>query len=125
MLNQFQLEGFLASEPKERMTELGASAFTVLLAVPRDPVPGSKQKVSDFIRLTAHGRTGEVIKKYVSVGQHMVVRGHLISYKVRQNGKEHLFTDNIVDRSYFVQNDATLTAEELAAQTQEEREATP
>lgn len=127
MLNCFQVEGYLAGPPREIMNLDGTSFFQILLAVPRDPTRNSRKRVSDFLRISAYGAAGEIMRKYPNVGQHLVIKGHIASYKVRRKERENesLFFNLVMEKAYFTRGDASLSPEELEEIGQEEIEAQP
>ena len=59
-------------------------------------------KRTDFINLTAFGKTAETLEKYGFKGQKMLIEGRIQTGSYEKDGVKHSTTDIIIDRSEFL-----------------------
>ena len=89
MLNNCEFIGNLGNEPETRPTSKGDSSFTTFsIAVNK---PGADRDAKPlWVNVTAFGKTGEFVGKYLKKGQQVFVRGALELQEYEgKDGKNH------------------------------------
>ena len=78
-LNKVQIAGRLARDPEVRFTTSGTAISDISLAVSRfwKNDKGESQEETDFIDVTAFGRSAEIIEKHLHKGSPIFVEGRL------------------------------------------------
>ncbi|MBQ6501213.1 MAG: single-stranded DNA-binding protein [Mogibacterium sp.] len=103
-MNSVDLTGRLTRDPEIRYTSGDNMAVaTFNLAVDRDGQKDNNgNKVADFPRVTAFGKTAELIEKYIKKGSYIEVQGRIQtgSYK-NKNGDTIYTTDVVANRIGF------------------------
>lgn len=104
-MNNVVLIGRLTKDPELRyipQSETAVVNFT--LAVDRPPLRDSKEKVTDFIRIVAFGKTAELCERFLKKGRLVGVQGRIQtgSYKT-QSGETRYTTDVNADRVEFLE----------------------
>lgn len=99
--NKAILIGRICADPELRTTQSGNYVVSFSLAVDRQ----SKDKITDFIRVTAWRQTAEFISKYFSKGSAIGVEGSIQtrSYEDR-NGQKREAVEVVADRAFFVES---------------------
>ena len=93
-MNKVELLGRLTADPEVYGT--GEKAVTkVTLAVDRDG------ETADFIRITAFGKTGEIIDQHCGKGDQIAVVGHIQTGSYEKDGARVYTQDVIVERMFF------------------------
>lgn len=95
-MNSVELIGRLATDPQKR-----GEVVTFVLAVDRPSKVGEEKK-ADFPRLTAWGKKGETIAKFLCKGRQIGVKGHISTGSYLKNGVTVYTTDVIVDDFEFL-----------------------
>jgi single-strand DNA-binding protein len=102
-MNNVVLIGRLTSDPEMRFipqSETAVSNFS--LAVDR-PFSKGKEKVADFIRIVAFGKTAELVEKYVTKGKRIGVIGRIQTGNYKdKDGKTIYTTDVVAERIEFL-----------------------
>ena len=78
-LNKVQIAGRLTRDPEVRFTTSGTAISDISLAVSRfwKNDKGESQEETDFIDVTAFGRSAEIIEKHLHKGSPIFVEGRL------------------------------------------------
>ena len=107
-MNKVILMGRLARDPECRTTQSGQMKANFTLAVDRM----SKEKMADFIGLTAWGKTAEFVSQYLCKGRQVLVEGRIQTGSYEKDGKKVYTTDVMVDRIEFADKKPQGNAEE-------------
>lgn len=99
MCNKVFLTGRVTREWEIRATSNGTTIARNSIAV--DSGYGDNKR-TDFINLTAFGKTAETLEKYGFKGQKMLIEGRIQTGSYEKDGVKHSTTDIIVDRSEFL-----------------------
>ena len=99
MCNKVFLTGRVTREWEIRATSNGTTIARNSIAV--DSGYGDNKR-TDFINLTAFGKTAETLEKYGFKGQKMLIEGRIQTGSYEKDGVKHSTTDVIVDRSEFL-----------------------
>lgn len=76
---------------------------------------GKRQERTEWHRVTAFGKTGELAQKYLTKGRSVLIEGKLRTSQYEKNGEKRYSTDVIADRIVFVgkgNGEATASREE-------------
>jgi single-strand DNA-binding protein len=78
-LNHVQLAGRLTRDPDSRYTQSGVAIADMGIAVSRffKDAQGESKEETDFIDVTAFGRTAEIVQKHLRKGSPIYVEGRL------------------------------------------------
>jgi single-strand DNA-binding protein len=104
-LNQVTLMGRLTKDPEyKEIGESNKASFTVA-------IPSHKNKegveVTDFINCVAWNNTVEIIKKYASKGQLVLIEGKIQVRDYEKDGKRNWITEIITNKFTIVSNKKT------------------
>ena len=99
MCNKVFLTGRVTREWEIRATSSGTTIARNSIAV--DSGYGDNKR-TDFINLTAFGKTAETLEKYGFKGQKLLIEGRIQTGSYEKDGVKHSTTDIIVDRSEFL-----------------------
>ena len=99
MCNKVFLTGRVTREWEIRATSNGTTIARNSIAV--DSGYGDNKR-TDFINLTAFGKTAETLEKYGFKGQKLLIEGRIQTGSYEKDGVKHSTTDVIVDRSEFL-----------------------
>lgn len=107
-MNIAVLQGRLTKDPDVRYSQDQMCVTTFTMAVDRNLSREKRERVeqtADFIRCIAFGRGGEVIGKYFTKGNRILINGHIQtgSYKNKE-GQMVYTTDVVVDRFDFIES---------------------
>lgn len=98
-MNKVFLIGRLTADPVCKYTPTQMAIMNMTLAIDRN----TKEKKTDFPRVTVYGKQAENCEKYLKKGMKVAVEGHLetSSYK---KGEDTIFTMNVsADRVEFIE----------------------
>lgn len=98
-MNKWLGTGRVTREWEVRTTPSGTIVARNSIAV--DSGYGDNKR-TDFINLTAFGKTAETLEKYGFKGQKMLIEGRIQTGSYEKDGVKHFATDIIVDRSEFL-----------------------
>ena len=113
-MNKVFLTGRVTREWEIRATSSGTTIARNSIAV--DSGYGDNKR-TDFINLTAFGKTAETLEKYGFKGQKMLIEGRIQTGSYEKDGVKHSTTDVIVDRSEFLSfKDNNTSAKETGSQ---------
>ena len=99
MCNKVFLTGRVTREWEIRATSNGTTIARNSIAV--DSGYGDNKR-TDFINLTAFGKTAETLEKYGFKGQKMLIEGRIQTGSYEKDGVKRSTTDIIIDRSEFL-----------------------
>lgn len=108
-MNKVFLTGRVTREWEIRATSNGTTIARNSIAV--DSGYGDNKR-TDFINLTAFGKTAETLEKHGFKGQKMLIEGRIQTGSYEKDGVKHSTTDIIVDRSEFMSFKDNNTSEE-------------
>ena len=98
-MNKWIGTGRVTREWEIRATSNGTTIARNSIAV--DSGYGDNKR-TDFINLTAFGKTAETLEKYGFKGQKMLIEGRIQTGSYEKDGVKHSTTDIIIDRSEFL-----------------------
>lgn len=104
-LNKVMLHGNLTADPAVKPSKTGGSVTTFSLATNRDwkNKEGKTISSTDFHRMVAFGRYGEVMGKYFKKGMPVIVSGRLSNRSyLGQDGKKRYVTEVVVEDFNFL-----------------------
>lgn len=102
-MNKVILFGRLTADPETRYTQSNTAVCKFSIAVDR-PTRQGEEKQADFFRVTAWGKTGEMVQQYFSKGQRILVEGRLQNNNYEdKNGVKHYSNDVVAERVHFVE----------------------
>ena len=102
--NKVQLIGRLGKEPEQRKTPKGTPLTSFSLAVDRIwKSKGETKKDTDWFRVDAWGKLGEICQKYLQKGQLVYVEGALRTDKYEQEGETKYFTRVIASKMQMLE----------------------
>ena len=102
-LNKVTLAGRIATDIELKTTPNGVSVIQFTLAVDRR----TKERQTDFIRVTAWRNNAEFISKYFKTGNPICLTGSIQTRKWQdKDGNDQYSTDIIADDIYFVESRA-------------------
>ncbi len=93
-VNKIILVGNLAADPETRQTAKGHTVTTFALATQRDFTSnGEKKKVTDFHRVVAWGKLGEICGKYLEKGKAVYIEGFVLNRAYEKDGERRYVTE--------------------------------
>src|SRR5258708_3850309 len=105
-LNKIQLAGRLTRDPEIRYTPSGVAVADIGIAVSRflKNDQGETKEETDFIDVTAFGRTAETIQKYLRKGSSVYLDGRLKldQWDDRETGKKRSKLKVIAESMQFI-----------------------
>ena len=108
-MNKWIGTGRVTREWEIRATSSGTTIARNSIAV--DSGYGDNKR-TDFINLTAFGKTAETLERYGFKGQKMLIEGRIQTGSYEKDGVKHSTTDIIIDRSEFLSFKDNNTSEE-------------
>lgn len=103
MLNHVSIMGCLARDPELRTTTSGKSVVSFTIATDRNRKDANGQNQTDWIRMTAWGKTAEFICKYFQKGSMIAIDGRLQSKTYQdKNGNNRTDMEVVVEEVNFV-----------------------
>ena len=92
-VNKVILVGHVAADPESGETKTG-TRVTFPIATHREYTSGGeRQEVTDYHRVVAHGKLGEICAKYLSKGQGVYVEGTLLNRAYEKEGERKYITE--------------------------------
>ncbi len=106
--NRVVLVGRLTRDPESKYTTSGSHIAKFSIAVDRIPTASQAEPGTDFIPITAFGKTADFAANYLSKGRLILVEGRLHINKYQgQDGTNKTFTDVIADTIRFMETKGT------------------
>ena len=103
MLNHVSIMGRLARDPELRTTTSGKSVVSFTIATDRNRKDANGQNQTDWIQMTAWGKTAEFICKYFQKGSMIAIDGRLQSKTYQdKNGNNRTDMEVVVEEVNFV-----------------------
>ncbi|MFH7003172.1 single-stranded DNA-binding protein [Flavobacterium bizetiae] len=99
MKNRVQLIGNAGSDPEVRTLDSGRKLAYLTIAT-NDKYTndkGEKVEQTEWHRVTAWGKTAEIIEKYVVKGKEVAIQGKLTHRSYDKNGEKRFVTEVIVN----------------------------
>lgn len=96
-MNELTLYGRLTRDPDFRYSTTGTPILTATVAVDHG------KDITNFIPITAFGKTAEIMANSLRKGHRILVKAHLQSGSYEKDGKKVFKLDIIVDRFTFVE----------------------
>jgi single-strand DNA-binding protein len=105
MRNKVQLIGHVGQEPEIKTIESGKKVAKFTLATNENYTNNKGEKVeqTEWHRLTAWGKTADIIEKYVTKGKEIAIEGKLThrSYDDK-NGEKKYVTDIVINELLLI-----------------------
>ncbi len=93
-VNKIILVGNVAADPEVRQTPKGTTVATFPVATDRDFTSGNeRKKVTDFHRVVAWGKLGEICGQYLEKGKAVYVEGTVINRAYEKDGERRYLTE--------------------------------
>jgi len=93
-VNKIILVGNLAADPEVRQTTKGTTVATFAVATNRDVTSNNeKKKITDFHRVVAWGKLGEICGKYLEKGKAVYVEGMVLNRPYMKEGERCFITE--------------------------------
>ena len=97
-VNKVILVGHLAADPEQTETKSGTPRVTFPVATHRETTSdGVPKEVTDYHRVVAWGKLGEICMKYLVRGTGIYVEGQILNRAYEQNGERRYTTEIRVD----------------------------
>lgn len=104
-MNNVVLVGRLVKDPELRTTQNGTAVCNFTIAVDRRFKDANGEKQTDFLSMTAWGKTGEFVNQYFNKGKKIGIIGELRSRSWdAEDGTKRYATDVNVDQAHFVES---------------------
>lgn len=104
-VNKVLLMGHLAADPEVNTTQAGHTVAKFKIATNRDwkSSDGEKHQDTDFHRITAWRKLGEICRDYLTKGSNIYVEGRLMNNNWQdKEGKHKSITEVIADNIHFI-----------------------
>ena len=98
-MNKAMVIGYLGANPETRYTEGGTCVTTFSVATTekwRDKQTGELKEDTEWHRVTAFGRTGEIAGEYLSKGSHVFVEGRIKTEKYTDKEGAERYSTKII-----------------------------
>lgn len=93
-VNKIILVGTLAADPEVRQTAKGTTVATFPVATNRDfTSSGEKKRVTDFHRVVAWAKLGEICAKYLEKGKAVYIEGMVLNRAYEKDGERRYVTE--------------------------------
>ena len=93
-VNKIILVGHLAADPDIQEVKAGTSMVTFPIATHRETASdGARKEVTDYHRVVAWGKLGEICHKYLAKGQGVYVEGTLLNRAYEKDGQRRYITE--------------------------------
>jgi single-strand DNA-binding protein len=103
-LNKTQIAGRLTRDPETRYTNSGLAIADISLAVSRffRTDDGQTKEETDFLDVTAFGKTAEIVQKHLHKGSPIYVEGRLKLEQWEKDGQKRSKLKVIAEQMQFV-----------------------
>ena len=93
-VNKVILVGHLAADPESSPSKSGKTRVSFPLATHREATSeGVKKEVTDYHRIVAWGKLGEICQTYLTKGQGLYVEGEILNRAFEVNGERRYTTE--------------------------------
>ena len=117
-MNKVFLIGRMTKDPELRYNAQGKAVATFTLAVNRN------KEQTDFIRITAFGKTAENTANYTQKGSLVAVEGTIVTGNYEKNGQRVFTTDIWANTVQFLESKGRGTGEQKERNTREKQAST-
>lgn len=100
-MNVVIMKGRLTSDANVRTANSGTAVAGFTLAVDRKYKSKDFEKQTDFIRMTAFGKTAEFIQRYTQKGQEILIEGEMQQNDWEKDGVKHQSYQVVVNQVHF------------------------
>ena len=100
-MNCVIMKGRLTADVTIRTANSGTAIAGFTLAVDRRFKNKDGEKQTDFIRMTAFGKTAEFLQRYVSKGQEILIEGEMQQNDWEKDGVKHQSYQVVVSQVHF------------------------
>ena len=97
-VNKVILVGHVAAGPESSETKTGIRVIFPIATYREYTSGGERKEVTDFHRIVAFGKLGEICAKYLSKGQGVYVEGSLLSRAYEKEGERKYITEVRADQ---------------------------
>jgi single-strand DNA-binding protein len=102
-VNKIILVGNLAADPEVRQTKKGTTVATFAVATNRDFTSnGEKKKVTDFHRVVAWAKLGEICGQYLEKGKAVYIEGMVLNRAYEKEGERRYVTEIRADEVHML-----------------------
>ena len=93
-VNKVILVGHLAADPESFQTKAGTTRVSFPIATHRESTSdGVKKEVTDYHRVVAFGKLGEICATYLAKGQGVYVEGAILNRAYEKDGERKYVTE--------------------------------
>jgi single-strand DNA-binding protein len=92
-VNKVILVGHVAADPESSETKTGIRVTCPIATQREYTSDGARKEVTDYHRVVAHGKLGEICAKYLSKGQGVYVEGTLLNRAYEKDGERKYITE--------------------------------
>ncbi|MEO6325059.1 MAG: single-stranded DNA-binding protein [Thermoanaerobaculia bacterium] len=93
-VNKVILVGHLAADPEQSTTKKGVARIIFPVATHREITSdGEKKEVTDYHRVVAWGKLGEICGKHLTKGQGVYIEGMLLNRAYEKDGERKYVTE--------------------------------
>ena len=114
-MNKVILKGVITRDIDLRYTKNEIAVARFIVATKRNTANKDGKYESDFISCVAYQHNAEMINKYFSKGNGILVEGHIQTGSYEKDGKKVYTTDVVVERVEFVDKLQNKTDAEIIA----------
>jgi len=120
-VNKIVLVGTLAADPEVRQSSKGTTITTFPVATNRDFTSnGEKKKVTDFHRVVAWAKLGEICGKYLEKGKAVYIEGMVLNRAYEKDGERKYVTEIRADEVNMLSYKRSKDAEHLTVAAPDE-----
>ena len=103
-MNKHLIIGNVGNQPEIKRNETTTIAkFSIATNRFKKDAFGERQKLTDWLNVTAFGKTAELIEKYIDTGSKVAIVGRVsTSYYQTESGETKYFTETIIDEIEFL-----------------------
>lgn len=106
-MNHVSLVGRLGADPEVHTFDSGATVCNMSLATSKKwTKDGEKQEKTEWHRLKAFNKTGELASQYLSKGRQVAIEGEIQYSSYEKDGEKKYTTDIIVNKIHFLSGES-------------------
>lgn len=114
-MNTVIMKGRMTSDADVRTANNGTTVAGFILAVDRKYKDKDGKSITDFIRMTAFGKTAEFIQRYTQKGQEILIEGEMRQNDWEKDGVKHQSYQVVVNQVHFCGSKADKNINQHAA----------
>lgn len=115
MINKAIIGGRLTRDPEPSATVGGTEVSKFSVAIDRRYKKQGEEKQTDFLNVTAFGKTAEFVNKYFEKGKAIIVVGSIQSRSYEKDGQKRYVTEIIAEEVNFAGSKKDSTSEESSS----------